>query len=634
MIPVIPCYAKIDPQSRISPDSRGKAPGRPTRNGTWVGFAGWQEYQATPETLLAWERAGASIGIRCGKLAAIDVDIVDEALSRAAYKALAGQQGLPPNPVVRIGQKPKFLLPVVITDGPAPNRLLTFHKGMDEHRIDVLGVGRQFVMHGLHAKTKELYRWIQPAAGGVPATRGVPRANRLPRLTLAQFGALLDALSRGLEAAGCEAGADTHLSVGRTHTGSQEDLEGDQAAVESAVSAIPNNTRYGDWILIGHALKATSAKWPDAGRDLWLAWSATWTGEGNAGDAEAKWESFRPPFSVGADFLYDRAAENGWAKSESAAADFADVAGTVPPAIAATDPKVLARQTDAHFVSAAAQWSDAALALRFTDKHADDLIFVPERGIWYRHNEVCWLQDAAKVQTEKAIHTFLTREMKRLPSKNKQLPDRLMSSSLQANVERLSRKFRAVSQSTLDSDLWALNTPSGVYDLRTGAPTTDASCRFTRATAVAPTDGGTPLFDRFLADVCGEDADLVGYLWRAMGLTIRGSPIEPLMFFLYGSGGNGKSVLTTILFDILGDLATVADEKVFLRKRSEQHPTAVASLAGARIAGRCGLERIPAEAIQRGRAHQVTVHRPGRIHVHSAGYIVVHGEQQTDPAPR
>jgi putative DNA primase/helicase len=60
-------------------------------------------------------------------------------------------------------------------------------------------------------------------------------------------------------------------------------------------------------------------------------------------------------------------------------------------------------------------------------------------------------------------------------------------------------------------------------------------------------------------------------------------PGEVPLFFVYGPGGNGKSVFVSTISRILADYATTAMMETFVAARGERHPTELASLRGARL---------------------------------------------------
>jgi putative DNA primase/helicase len=68
-----------------------------------------------------------------------------------------------------------------------------------------------------------------------------------------------------------------------------------------------------------------------------------------------------------------------------------------------------------------------------------------------------------------------------------------------------------------------------------------------------------------------------------VGYALTGSTREHALFFLYGTGANGKSVFVNTLATILGDYATNAPMDTFMETRTDRHPTDMAGLRGARF---------------------------------------------------
>ena len=106
----------------------------------------------------------------------------------------------------------------------------------------------------------------------------------------------------------------------------------------------------------------------------------------------------------------------------------------------------------------------------------------------------------------------------------------------------------------------------------------------TRSTAVAPDGtGDCPQWRFFVDRITGGDPDLQAYLQRACGYCLTGSTKEHAMFFVYGTGANGKSVFINTLTSIMGDYATTASMETFVEARGERHPTELAMLDGPRL---------------------------------------------------
>jgi P4 family phage/plasmid primase-like protien len=104
----------------------------------------------------------------------------------------------------------------------------------------------------------------------------------------------------------------------------------------------------------------------------------------------------------------------------------------------------------------------------------------------------------------------------------------------------------------------------------------------TKTTAVAA-GGDCPLWRQFLARATNGDAALQSYLQRVAGYCLTGHTTEHVLFFLHGTGANGKSVFINTLVNIWGDYAVVAPMETFVESRGDRHPTELAHLRGARL---------------------------------------------------
>ncbi|MFE5512145.1 phage/plasmid primase, P4 family [Streptomyces sp. NPDC056529] len=141
---------------------------------------------------------------------------------------------------------------------------------------------------------------------------------------------------------------------------------------------------------------------------------------------------------------------------------------------------------------------------------------------------------------------------------------------------------------SLDADPYALCTPAGIVDLRTGAVRPAASDKdfHSRSTSVSPRAMPTPRWLRFLTDTFGEDAqgaEMIDFLQVLLGYSITGDVGGQVMPFLFGSGKNGKSVLLDVLLKLLGDYADAAPPGFLMARPYEGHPTDLAELHGRRV---------------------------------------------------
>lgn len=121
----------------------------------------WPTFSATASDVVKWYSNGRSqhgVGINARYTPAIDVDILDEAaaqeMSDLIDEIFPGQSLM-----ARTGRAPKFLIPFRSDD---PFKKLTstiYTDGTNEHKVEILGDGQQWVAYHIHPDTKRPYEW-------------------------------------------------------------------------------------------------------------------------------------------------------------------------------------------------------------------------------------------------------------------------------------------------------------------------------------------------------------------------------------------------------------------------------------------------------------------------------------------
>jgi len=228
------------------------------------------------------------------------------------------------------------------------------------------------------------------------------------------------------------------------------------------------------------------------------------------------------------------------------------------------------------------EYSEDALALEFTQRHKPELRYVASWGDWLRWEGTRWKIDETLEAFDLA--RAVAREFANACEEGGQRA-RIASAARVSAIERLARSDRrhAATTDIWDRDPWLLNTPDGMVDLHTGELLQhDPAQYITKITTVSPR-GDCPLWRRILAEITGKDEGLQKFLQEMAGYGLTGSTREHALFFLYGTGGNGKSVFLNTLTAILGDYTRVAPMETFTSTQSERHPTDVAMLRGARL---------------------------------------------------
>ena len=192
------------------------------------------------------------------------------------------------------------------------------------------------------------------------------------------------------------------------------------------------------------------------------------------------------------------------------------------------------------------EFSDDALALVFADCHADDLRYVAARNKWLRWDSARWQKDETLLAFDLA-RPICREAAKRLDNKPRQAKT-VTSAKTIAAVATLARADRrlAATVDQWDADTWKMNTTTGTIDLKTGDLRAHRREDYiTKITVVAP-GGDCPLWRSFLERITGGDADLGRFLQRMAGYALTGSTQAHALFFLYGTGSNGKTVFLEI----------------------------------------------------------------------------------------
>ncbi|GAA2178516.1 hypothetical protein GCM10009785_01380 [Brooklawnia cerclae] len=218
-------------------------------------------------------------------------------------------------------------------------------------------------------------------------------------------------------------------------------------------------------------------------------------------------------------------------------------------------------------------------------EHATAIHYVPSRKAWIAWDGLRWkLSD----DTAPAIQAAQASIMSIDPGGDKEVAKHKAKSlsrrSLEAAVALAStHPAMRIDADLLDADPWALNTPGGLVDLRTGQtrpPRPDDWC--TKMTAShLDRSAPTPRWDAFLDDTFGGDTEMVQFVQRLAGMSIIGQVRQHVLPFLHGGGANGKSVLLDVIVHVLGDYATTAPSDFLMAGRADE--SAIARLSGMRL---------------------------------------------------
>ncbi len=261
--------------------------------------------------------------------------------------------------------------------------------------------------------------------------------------------------------------------------------------------------------------------------------------------------------------------------------DYFDGNGAAPPAANGAGPPVVTRAP----VPQGGQLTDAVLVEGTVEERLRGQ-FLWNRGLgWLAWDGVAWRQsdDVAVIE---ALREFMIG--KYVAAARSGDDERAWRSTLSrarlAALADLARGMLAVPVEAMDADPWALNTPGGIVDLRTGhIRPCDPAALLTRSSRAAPSTVPSPVWERFVGEIL-PDADVRTYLQRVLGLALVGEVREHHLPILNGVGANGKSVLAGAIMHALGDHATEVDPDLLVAGRHVRHRTFLMRLRGLRLA--------------------------------------------------
>jgi putative DNA primase/helicase len=233
----------------------------------------------------------------------------------------------------------------------------------------------------------------------------------------------------------------------------------------------------------------------------------------------------------------------------------------------------------------ALKFSEDGLALVFTQRHVENIRFVAKWGRWLHYDLTHWREDALLSMFDKCRVVCREASDECLAEGKVAIAKQLMTANTVAAVQRMATwdQRTAATVKQWDANPWLLNTPGGAVDPRTGQIRTGRREDYcTKVTAVAP-GGDCPIWLRFLDRITDGDFELQAFLQRMVGYSLTGSTREECLFFLFGSGANGKSKFLNAIAGILGDYAKTAPIETFIATNNEHHPTDLAGLQGARL---------------------------------------------------
>lgn len=222
-------------------------------------------------------------------------------------------------------------------------------------------------------------------------------------------------------------------------------------------------------------------------------------------------------------------------------------------------------------------------AERLVFRNGEDLRYCVEFEEWMIWNGKTWLEDRKKTIERVAIKTFREMYSEAAHEQDEDRRNKLIKwaqssekSSVFLNSIDRAKAMLPISQEELNVDKFKLNCLNGVVDLRTGELLPhDRTYFMSKNTHIQYDPKATcPIWISFLESIMKDEEgnvkeELIQFLQKAIGYTLTSDISEQVVFFLWGTGRNGKSTFINIVKEILGDYGKQTNSDTFTSKANE-----------------------------------------------------------------
>ena len=282
---------------RVIPIRRGcKAP---------IGIAGWTNIEADLNQLGQWASAGfEGVGVLTKNNPGVDIDIMDADVSQTMLRKVHEKY---PGGLERIGKAPKTLL-AYRTDTPFKKvRSCTYEDQFgDQHAVEILGDGQQYVAYAEHPDTLRPYSWHGDGNGSGSGIFEV-ESDSLPIINL-EDARLIVKWFEELAILKIDGGGWVKVREGQggnvAEEGEDEDneevdflnlrprLNVSDAEIQRALEVVSADD-YDRWVRVGMALWHEFEGSPE-GFNIWHGWSRTSDSYTDERSLRVRWRGFRP----------------------------------------------------------------------------------------------------------------------------------------------------------------------------------------------------------------------------------------------------------------------------------------------------------------------------------------------------
>ncbi|WP_179394958.1 phage/plasmid primase, P4 family [Lacticaseibacillus absianus] len=242
-------------------------------------------------------------------------------------------------------------------------------------------------------------------------------------------------------------------------------------------------------------------------------------------------------------------------------------------------------------------WDDTGNADRFVDRYGKVARYSFIDKGWYIYNGAFWELDQRGLLRTMIDNTIADLKNEKPYTPPDVDPDKAEKEWAKfCKTSRGNRGKRAmedelqhrlpVTTDEFDADQSLMNVDNGYIDLSDGTlHEHDIKKMFSKQSTVEYSDTvDCPEWQAFLEQTFNGDKELTDYIQKAVGYSLTGSVEEQVMFILYGSGRNGKSVFMDTLKHIAGSYSrTMQAKSIMVQQTSGGANSDIARLKGARL---------------------------------------------------
>ena len=235
--------------------------------------------------------------------------------------------------------------------------------------------------------------------------------------------------------------------------------------------------------------------------------------------------------------------------------------------------------------------TDAGNAECFKELFGNEFVFLREKKKWLRFDGIKWSEDSQVIlrmldtARERGKQAWELQDIE----KQKAVVRWCLSSESRMKLNAalsIAESMLLQSITSFDADPFIICCANGPLDLRTGnlLPPKKDDWLYKSTNVHYDPEAKYERFSRFIEEIFDRDRNIIDFVQKAIGYSLTGLTTEQVLFILYGTGANGKSVFLNLIGDLLGDYSLTTPASTF--KDNPYHdgiPNDIARMAGARF---------------------------------------------------